>query len=403
MSRDEVDRTLARVQEERERISLNLVELENNVGHQFLQGAELSGVTQQRWATAQDHISQLWRMYYAYEGVINDAEQLRAARSRPSAADLEELTRLLSGPSIVLPREQNLAEGSLLDSGTDTFTLAEAVSAMTAAYDAAAAMVAAADAAWKILLPRLHELTQAKAELDAAIIPLEIRHPEHERIGDEVAAVEELVRGDPLALATTSSGEAVDTSRLDRALADITALRDELAHVEHLRDNHEHRIAELRAAIDEVATATSRTQELRAHVQARVYDPPPQDVPDPAPHLRAGLAEVEELRSAGSWQRLARRISELESAARTERARLTQLDESIRGLLERRAELRGRLDAYRMKASRLGQAEDPELTHMYRQARNLLWTAPSDLRTATVILARYQRAIQGYENGGTSG
>src|SRR5207237_464342 len=62
-------------------------------------------------------------------------------------------------------------------------------------------------------------------------------------------------------------------------------------------------------------------------------------------------------------------------------------------LLRRRDELRGLLDAYQAKAARLGAAEDIELAAHYRQASDLLWTAPCDLAAATAAVTRYQQAI----------
>jgi hypothetical protein len=64
-----------------------------------------------------------------------------------------------------------------------------------------------------------------------------------------------------------------------------------------------------------------------------------------------------------------------------------------------RAELRGRLDAYRAKVARLGMAEDPVLIERYDQARRLLWTAPCDLGAAERAVRRYQQAVS--DLGGT--
>jgi hypothetical protein len=66
---------------------------------------------------------------------------------------------------------------------------------------------------------------------------------------------------------------------------------------------------------------------------------------------------------------------------------------NLTGLLDRRAELRGRLEAYRAKATGRGHAEDPELGALHRRARDVLFTAPCDLRAATVAVAHYQRAV----------
>ncbi|WNV86522.1 hypothetical protein [Umezawaea sp. Da 62-37] len=65
----------------------------------------------------------------------------------------------------------------------------------------------------------------------------------------------------------------------------------------------------------------------------------------------------------------------------------------LTGLLDRRAELRGRLEAYRAKATRLGHAEDPALSALHRDAHDVLFTAPCDLPEATRAVGRYQRAV----------
>ncbi len=59
-----------------------------------------------------------------------------------------------------------------------------------------------------------------------------------------------------------------------------------------------------------------------------------------------------------------------------------------------RAELRGRLDAYKAKVAQHGLAEDSLLIERYDTARRMLWSAPCDLRAAEDAVLRYQRAVQ---------
>ena len=63
-------------------------------------------------------------------------------------------------------------------------------------------------------------------------------------------------------------------------------------------------------------------------------------------------------------------------------------------LQDRRAELCGRYEAYRAKATRLGHAEHPEALALDDRIRQLLWTKPCDLAAATRALAAYQRIVQ---------
>jgi hypothetical protein len=66
---------------------------------------------------------------------------------------------------------------------------------------------------------------------------------------------------------------------------------------------------------------------------------------------------------------------------------------NLTGLLDRRTELRGRLEAYRAKATRLGHAENPALSALHRAAHDVLFTAPCDLPEATRAVGRYQQAV----------
>ena len=50
MDRDEVDRALARLGAEHEAIETSLLALQDHAGRRLLEGAELTGVTKERWA-----------------------------------------------------------------------------------------------------------------------------------------------------------------------------------------------------------------------------------------------------------------------------------------------------------------------------------------------------------------
>jgi hypothetical protein len=72
---------------------------------------------------------------------------------------------------------------------------------------------------------------------------------------------------------------------------------------------------------------------------------------------------------------------------------LRDTERTVAGLLSRRDELRGLLDAYKAKAARLGAVEDLDLAVRYDQARELLWTAPCDLDAAADAVSRFQQAV----------
>ena len=66
MDRDEVDRALARLGAEHEAIETSLLALQDHAGRRLLEGAELTGVTKDRWATTEQSITLLWEYFDAY-------------------------------------------------------------------------------------------------------------------------------------------------------------------------------------------------------------------------------------------------------------------------------------------------------------------------------------------------
>src|SRR5436190_243719 len=87
------------------------------------------------------------------------------------------------------------------------------------------------------------------------------------------------------------------------------------------------------------------------------------------------------------------RLGRLRKQAAAAGQRCRDVQRAAAALLGRRDELRGLLDAYQIKAARLGAAEDSELTKLYDEAHELLWTAPCDLAAAGAAVTRYQQAI----------
>ncbi len=399
MSREGVDHALRTLRDERERIAASLVELDRHPGVRLLTGARLTGETWRRWEDAQARLTTLWRLFDAYQSVLDEACELRDRSPRPDAATLTELSGLLSGCSVELPDgEIPLEHRTLLGPQEERITLDEAVAMMSDAYEFVAGEVAAADAAWTALLVPLEEAEESWRAATRLAHTLDgTRHPELDRVGRELTALGRVVRTDPLSLVRDGRP---DTARLDRVRTVLTALGDELAGVARMRDEYADLVARITAVIEETEETERRALDAYATVLAKIHSPnlpaPPEGL---GTALRDRLAALERLREAGRWVEMAGRFAELERAAEDalERAR-GELRLSA-GLLDRRGELRGRLEAYRAKAARLGLSEDELLTGLYGEAREVLWTAPCDLRRATALLAEYQRAIRASETG----
>ena len=70
MGRDEVDRALARLGAEHEAIETSLLALQDHAGRSLLEGARLTGTTEDRWAQAEAAITLLWAYFDAYTAAL---------------------------------------------------------------------------------------------------------------------------------------------------------------------------------------------------------------------------------------------------------------------------------------------------------------------------------------------
>ncbi|MVZ99477.1 hypothetical protein F8568_003615 [Actinomadura sp. LD22] len=397
LDRDGADRALARLRDEQERIGAALLELEAHQGYRLLDGAALDGGTRRVQAEVRARMAEVWALFDRYGRTLAEAERLRARHSRPDRAQLAELTRLLAGPSVELPAEEvPLERRTLLAAPSgEKLTLQEVVARMTPLYEDVAKTVAALDTVWSALLARLAEAEAEQRAAAGLLASLGGTDPDLERLTAELAAMAAVVRGDPLALA---SGGRADTGRLDTLRTALADVRRDLEEAQRLREGFADRIAGIASVLDALRAAEAEARRARDEVLAKIASPVLPDLPDMSATLADRLAAVGHpppgaAARAGGWNDLAGRVADLDRAMRAALDRARRDAEVIRGLLDRREELRGRLEAYRAKAARLGGAEDAELAAIYERARELLWTSPCDLREATVTLSGYQQAI----------
>ncbi len=116
-------------------------------------------------------------------------------------------------------------------------------------------------------------------------------------------------------------------------------------------------------------------------------------VSGPPTVLQEQLAAAAEYRRHAQWHRLSPLPESLEEKAEDELLRARESLTAVTAPLAVRAELRGRLDAYKAKVGPASATpRDPELAEKYEKARRMLWSAPCDLRVAEQAVLRYQHA-----------
>jgi len=398
MNREEVDRALRHLRDERERIGTALLDLEGHTGYRLLEGGTLSGETARRQSEVRARMASLWTLFDLYGRTLREAEELRARHAKPGGEQLARLTHLLSGASVELPAEEvPLERRTLLGAPqAERLSLDAVVRRMNPLYEQVARDVAALDGVWSALLDRLGEVEAERRAVAELVDELGEPETEFRRAAGNLDALARTVRADPLAL--TRDGRP-DTGALDAVAAELAELKERLAEAVRFRRGFEERMARMREAVALVRSAEDEVERARREVQAKIASPVLPDPADRASLLADRLAALSALRDRRRWGDLADRAVDLERAARDALDQARADLRLITGLLDRREELRGRLMAYRAKAARLGHAEDPELGALYEEAHAVLWTSPCDLRKATVMLSGYQQAVSARTKG----
>jgi hypothetical protein len=403
LSSDEVDNALAKLVTDGDRIGGALVALESHPGHQFLSGARLTGRTAAGWDETSADIALLYQRFDAYRTVLDKAREVRGRRSRPGATELTELTGLLRGPSIVLATEEvPLQQRNLTGPATVTsrMTLSQLVAAMDTTFQRATEVVVAADEVWSAFVHQADGLDvrlDAARELAASLGLGESRDPLFtalEQIGAALGDLRARAFADPLAFYQGELGHgrpALDeVTVLDTRLAKVRADEDELAAV---RAGIDVDVMRASAAIDGIDAIAADARRARDLVLDKIAEPAIAAVPAETDDLRVRLRSLADDVAGRRWAAVSDELTALGAATDAATRRVQDVLDTANALLGRRAELRGRLDAYRVKAARSRLAEDAETSACYQEAYDLLWTVPCDLRAATRALNRYQQAI----------
>jgi len=370
----------------------NLLDLDGSFGKRLLAGATLTGESRRRWDTAAAQLAAMWETFTAYSAVVDRAGEILAGLRRSPGPRLAEIASLLTGPSVQVTRAvQPLARRGLTGSGTATLTIAAAVQEMKGSFSAVADVVTTAETVWN---EAGDKLAQASADLGEAKrlaggITDDTLTGELSQAESDLTQLRELLNSDPLAL--WQQGK-VDVSRLDRLRQRTSAALAAAASLAALRADADRRIAAVTASVQSARAAYQDALAERERVAAKIAGAP-LPKPPPVAGLASKLGDLDALRTAGRWSRLAAELEAVEAQATTAGRSCRDAQRGVTALLERRDELRGLLDAYKARAARLGAAEDARLDALAREASELLFTAPCDLAAAERAVTDYQQAV----------
>ncbi len=172
------------------------------------------------------------------------------------------------------------------------------------------------------------------------------------------------------------------------AVADLAtqtaAVRSSLEAAAKDRTDLLHRWSVVASRLETLSVTEERVRALAARCREKVLQAPRLAVPSVAA-FDADLGDVSGLVWVAARARIASVLGKLDRLA----AALVEAEQRFQAALDRRAELRGLLQAFADKASAHGVVELPELDALYQEGKVVLWTAPCDVDRGAAIVDRY--------------
>lgn len=384
LGRDQVDQMVAGLRAAHDRIAAAMFAIDGHPGLALLRAGGLAGLTETRWQAVQPEVDALWAEFAVLGDVL---EQIRTRRIRPDGPAGAELTALLQRP--VIGRD-GTGLPAVVPPGAGGQRLGEFTDQLERRANGLVGHLAEVDAACTVLGGQLVPLTTAAdgllppaTDLGEADLAVPVR--------DKVTSTAYQLLADPLGAAPNARLSTAAAATIDALRVEVADARRRLTELAGLRDGLTRRTAELSAAIDAVDAAERAAGQAFAVCQEKIADPGLPPLPASVAVLRGRLRRAIEVGGPGRWAKLADDLAAVELAVRQAKGRAVEMAAVANGLIARRDELRGRLDAYRAKAGALRFVEDERLSQAHRTAQQLLYVQPCDLRAAT-------RAVHAYQN-----
>ncbi len=385
MSHEDPAQELSRLQKASERAAANLLELEIDSSRQLLEVSALTGRSADRWSHASGELTDLWRWQGLLKQVLERAEKLRGPWRT------NDLRALLEEESIELTRSEiPLAERDLLGSSERTVrcTPDQLLERMSRAFDEVKTVVAGFGEAWDALAPGVKAAQTSLEQAQTLADGLGERElGERERVDEAARAVARL------AASASADPLATRPEDVDRVIDSLEDIRSDLEATAALRRDFDATLAGAPRLLSDLETTVREGLAVHERLQAKISVPTPPAPLAPPNDLSAALDAIAGLARSGSWRDARHRLDEWTSRTRALLDDAQQALRANRAPIEARDQLRALLEAYQVKAERLGLVEDPELERIFTRAHEELYTAPTDLALVSQLVRSYQERL----------
>ena len=386
MTSGDPELTLRRLHAEAERISSNLVELEIDSSRQMLDASALTGQSAASWSAASDALTELWRRNGLLDALLARADKLRGFRRA------DQLRLLLDGESIELasasvPLSQRRLTGS--SQVAQRCTADELITGMSASFDQVKEVVARVGDSWQTLIPKIdagRRLLQESRALGERAPGSD--HRQLDAMSTKLEALGASVTSDPLSVLVRDVDDLVQA---------ITAARDELDASVAFHRGFEAKILAARELLEQVRATQQDAAAAHAELVLKIASPTAPLPPVADEGLEVELTHIADLAERGAWGEARQSMNRWTTRADSLLEEARKAADTSRAPIDSRNQFRALLEAYRVKSRRLGRLEDPELAAIFARAKEVLYTAPTDLAAAAQLVRSYQQALNGAE------
>jgi hypothetical protein len=394
----QIDRMLTDWQRKADIANQNLLDLSDLPAYQRLSGmgnppSNVTGITQQQASMALTAIDRLFEDSEIFNQQIERAKKMR--RELPALfindSQLREIEHIFMGMSIELPSIQTpLADRDLLSVNQQvrSISLAMLLDKMMLAFAIARDTFVAVDSAWTELESKLITIYQSWIELQKLVQQLQISPPSSLiTIQTNFTNLQLEIDRDPLGINRTLIQDLIPL--IDTARSELTTLDRQRQQLQSDLEIANRDLQQLNRLNRDAIAAYTDSQSKISHSLQLISPLPVEEIAELEQWLarlvaKFGSGTISAVRvGLTNWQHKVRAyLSVVESALAANRLPL-----------DNRQELRGRLDALAAKALAKGKAEDPVLTALCIQARELLYASPTDLNLAIDLVREYERCL----------
>ena len=394
---EQIDQLLADWKTRLDLASQNMLALQGLTTYQRLAGeagfpkAQLTETTAIQVSAALDAMNQVFQYFDLLLATISRAAALHRQVPRFLGSDqkLQAVEELLIGQSIQLSVIQvPLAQRSLLSAAETTCTVTpdNLLAMMTLTFETARDTILAIDVAWSHL-----ELTLSQVEAEIQALRQQANTLGGNNLTD-LRAIQQAIA--PLRDRVTTDPLGVKDEFEQQIQPLIERVKDSLNQVLQQHNQIQNGLAIAHTLLQNLTELNQQTHTAYAESLEKVTDHSGLQPSLPADHLDAlcqWLSRLETRFAEGlvspiqvgleNW------TAKVKAAIAIEQCAVT----ANRRPLETRRELRGRLEALKAKALARGRAEDPILADLSAQAKQILYTRPTDLAKAIELVTQYER------------